>query len=120
MLAENGLTINKAKCEFAKSRVKFLGFEVSGSQIQPLPKKLEAIAEYPAPTKPKMLLGYLGALNFYRGSLTKIDNMRPAEVLKPLYQAATRKEPGITFIKIWERDNLQHYFDLSKKMSNIA
>ena len=53
ILEQNGLTINLAKCEFAKQKVNFLGFEVSGSMIQPLPKKLEAIAEYPTPQKPK-------------------------------------------------------------------
>ena len=110
------MTINIDKCEFAKQRVNFLGFEVSGAQVQPLPKKLEAISEYPAPQKPKQLLGYLGALNFYRRSLPTIDGVKPSEILKPLYAAATRKTPGLTFVKMWQQEGLQHYFDLSKKL----
>ena len=68
ILEENSLTINLPKCQFAQKKVKFLGFQVSGNGIVPLPKKLEAIAEYPAPKKPKQLLGFLGAVNFYRRS----------------------------------------------------
>ena len=47
ILQQNGLTINLKKCQFARKEINFLGFKVSGSGITPLPRKLEAIADYP-------------------------------------------------------------------------
>ena len=91
ILSKNGLTINLKKCQFAKQQINFLGFKVSGEGISPLPRKLEAIADYPPPRKPKQLLGFLGAINFYRRSLPKTEGMSPAQILKPLYAAATKK-----------------------------
>ena len=98
ILTENGLTLNLKKCQFAKQEIDFLGFRVSGSSITPLPKKMSAIAEYPPPTKPKQLLGFLGAVNFYRRSLPKVKGLSPAQILQPLYKAATRKVPGVKFV----------------------
>ena len=79
--------------------------------MTPLPRKLSAIAEYPTPSKPKQLLGFLGAVNFYRRALPKIEERAPAEVLAPLYEAATKKQPGRTFTDIWKSDNLQQHFE---------
>ena len=62
-LEENGLTINLKKCQFNKTQIDFLGYRVNGRGITPLPRKLIAIADYPAPSKPKQLLGFLGAIN---------------------------------------------------------
>ena len=62
-LEENGLTINLKKCQFNKTQIDFLGYRLNGRGITPLPRKLIAIADYPAPSKPKQLLGFLGAIN---------------------------------------------------------
>ena len=59
-LQENGLALNIKKCRFG---LDYLGFRVNGKGITPLPRKLEAIADYPTPAKPKQLSGYLGALS---------------------------------------------------------
>ena len=93
---------------------------MSGEGITPLPKKLSAIAEYPTPTKPKQLSGYLGALSYYRRSLPKVEGLSPAEVLDPLYKIATTKAPGTKFTDMWAKEGLQKYFDLSKKMLMLA
>ena len=52
-LEANGLSINTKKCHFGKQRLKFLGYQVDGGGIVPLPRKLQAIAEFPIPQKPK-------------------------------------------------------------------
>ena len=88
--------------------------------MAPLPKKLSAIADYPAPTKPKMLLGFLGAINFYRRALPKLRGKSPADVLAPLYRAATEKVPGRSFIDIWKERNLQADFENAKQMLMLA
>ena len=111
-LQEAGLAINRGKCIFEAKKLEFLGYWVTTTGIAPLPRKVKAIKEFPTPTSAKALLGFLGAINYYRRCLRKLKNKSAAEILQPLYTAATRKEPGVAFTTIWARDNLdQHYAD---------
>ena len=115
-LEKAGLTINIKKCNFAQKDITFLGYKVNGQGIQPVKRKLEAIANFPPPSRPRELLGFLGAANYYRRCLEKVDGMNPAEVMKPLYSAATAKRPGKKFVDIWWENNLQQPFDRVKQM----
>ena len=119
-LQKAGLTINEKKCNFGKSSVPFLGYEVNGRGIRPIKRKLEAIANFPPPSSPKELLGFLGAVNYSRRCLPRVDGINPAEAMKPLYSAATTKKPGVKFVDIWRENNLQKPFDQVKKMVMAA
>lgn len=48
-LEDHGLTVNLAKCVFARPEVEFLGHKVNAAGISPLPTKVEAISAYPKP-----------------------------------------------------------------------
>lgn len=65
-LEDAGITINPSKCNFGKSTVKFLGYEVSSSGIIPPQDKVETITEYPRPKTVQQLRTYLGMINYYR------------------------------------------------------
>ena len=98
-----GLAISPKKCVFGEPELDFLGYRVTKDGISPLPKKIEAIAKFPSPEKQKHLLGYLGALNYYRRSLPRMENKNPAEILQPLYLAATIKlAPQQSFPQYWK------------------
>ena len=112
-LNDNDLTISLDKCQFQTSELDFLGYKINGAGIKPINKKIQAIIDFPEPTRPKELLGYLGAVNYYRRNLKKVDGVSPSDILQPLYHAATRKTPGIKFTDAWKKDNLQHYYSLS-------
>ena len=115
-LESAGLAISPKKCVFGEKELDFLGYRVTKEGISPLPKKLEAIAKFPSPVKQKHLLGYLGALNYYRRSLPRIDNMNPAEILQPLYEAATKKTTK-SFEATWKDSNLKEDFEKAKKLT---
>ena len=74
-LQQHGLTLALDKCEFGQPTIEYLGYQVSATGIRPLAKKVQAIDSIPAPTTQKQLLGFLGALNYFRPSLggLKID-----------------------------------------------
>ena len=114
-LDQNGLTISLKKCLFGKEKLDFLGYQVSKTGITLLPKKVQAITEFPTPTKPKQLLGFLGAINYYCRSLPKLKNKTPAEWLQPLYEVATKKLTETAFIKIWTDQKLQENFEVAYK-----
>lgn len=65
-LTKYGVLLNTSKCIFGQTEVKFLGYKVSFSGIQPLDSKIQAIQEFPVPKTVKELRRFLGMLNFYR------------------------------------------------------
>ncbi|XP_020674167.2 uncharacterized protein LOC110093578 [Dendrobium catenatum] len=65
-LRENQLFLNAAKCEFASTRVYFLGFIVSAEGVEADPQKVEAIANWPQPRSLFDVRSFHGLANFYR------------------------------------------------------
>lgn len=63
-LTEANLTVNLAKCEFAKATVTYLGKVVGQGAVRPVQAKVEAIAEYPVPTSKKQLMRFLGLVGY--------------------------------------------------------
>lgn len=66
-LAEVRLTVNLAKCEFARATVTYLGQQVGQGEVRPLQAKVQAIDEYPPPATKKELMRFLGLVGYYRG-----------------------------------------------------
>lgn len=65
-LADGNLTVNLAKCEFAKATVTYLGKVVGQGHVRPVDAKVSAINEFPAPTTKKELMRFLGLVGYYR------------------------------------------------------
>ena len=63
-LAEARLTVNLAKCEFARATVTYLGRVVGQGQVRPVDAKVQAVEQYPVPTTKKELI--LGLVGYYR------------------------------------------------------
>ena len=51
-LSDNGLAVHLAKCEFGRESIDFLGYRVTPQGVAPLPKKVQAIVDFPPPKKP--------------------------------------------------------------------
>lgn len=66
---EFGITINFAKCSFGKTKLDFLGYEVSTEGIIPLTDKVKAIIDFPKPSTIEELRRFMGMLNFYRAHI---------------------------------------------------
>lgn len=66
-LDDAGLFLDIDKCEFLRRKVKYLGFIINaGESITVDPAKVNAIAEWKAPTTVKGVRSFLGFANFYR------------------------------------------------------
>ena len=65
-LEDHELYVKKEKCEFAHTKIKFLGHLVCKSQIQMDGAKVVAIRDWPTPTKVTELRSFLGLANYYR------------------------------------------------------
>ena len=78
-IQEAGLTLNKEKCEFNKTAIKFLGQVVDSSGIKPDPDKIKAISHMPQSTNITELRRFLGMVN-------QLNKFSPhlADKIKPL------------------------------------
>ena len=62
-VGEAGIVLNPEKFQFAKRSVDFAGFRVSDSTIEPLPKYLDAIRDFPSPTSTTDIRSWFGLVN---------------------------------------------------------
>jgi hypothetical protein len=82
-LVNAGMTLNKDKCEFSRSEVKFVGHVVSAEGFRPDPDKTRAIKEFPVPNNRKDLRRFFGIVN-YLGKFSPLIATRSARLRKLL------------------------------------
>jgi hypothetical protein len=58
-----GMVLNPEKFQFAKRTVNFAGFRISEATIEPLPKYLDAIRQFPTPTSTTDIRSWFGLVN---------------------------------------------------------
>ena len=78
-LHEVGLKLKRSKCSFMKLHIEYLGHLISENGIEPMPDKLSAIQEMPAPRSPKEIKQFLGLVGYYRKFIPRFS-----DVAKPL------------------------------------
>ena len=54
------------KCDFFKTEVEYLGFDVGADGIKPSLSKIKAVLEWPTPKSVTNVRSFLGLANFYR------------------------------------------------------
>ena len=64
ILQKNGLTANLPKCEFRKPKMEFYGMIFSKDDIEPDPKKVDALIMMTPPTSVGEVQSLLGMTNF--------------------------------------------------------
>ena len=65
-LAGARLTVNLAKCEFARATVTYLGRVVGQGEVRPVEAKVQAVEQFPVPVTKKELMRFLGLVGYYR------------------------------------------------------
>ena len=63
MVGEAGIVLNPAKFQFCKKSVEFAGFRVSETAIEPLPKYIDAIRDFPTPKNLTDIRSWFGLVN---------------------------------------------------------
>lgn len=65
-LRDAGLKINREKCQFCRTELKYLGHVVNSQGINTDPEKVRAVTEFPTPTCVRSLRSFLGLASWYR------------------------------------------------------
>ena len=63
LCGENGIILNPDKFQFARKTADFAGFRISESFIEPLPKYMDAIRDFPVPTSVTDIRSWFGLVN---------------------------------------------------------
>lgn len=104
-LTEPNLTVNLAKCDFARATVTYLGRVVGQGCVAPVQAKVMAVQHFPPPSTKKELMRFLGMVGYYRGFCKNFST-----VVVPLTNLLKTKVPFV-----WSTD-CQEAFDGIKSL----
>ena len=102
LMGKNGLIMNREKFQFCQREVKFAGFLIKETSIEPLPKYLDAIASYPTPKSTTDVRGWFGLVN----QVAHYAQLR--DMLEPFRHFLSEK------VKFFWNDELDVIFERSK------
>ena len=86
-----GMTLNE-KCEVRKSRIEFVGYEISKEGIRPTVGNMMAIEQLPGPTNSTQMKSVLGTARFYMRCVPEFSTL--VEPMRRLLKADVRFEWG--------------------------
>lgn len=66
LLLQHNIKIKLSKCYFAQKQLKYLGHVISAAGVATYPKKITDVQNWPVPTTPKDVRGFLGLARYYR------------------------------------------------------
>ena len=107
-LQEKGLTVNSSKCWFRRSMVTFFGMCLSAEGVTPMPEKIQAVKEAPAPSNAAEVRSFLGLVGF---SSRFIKNL--ATTAEPL-RVLTRE--GVPFR--WGQSQQEAFSELKAQLAS--
>ena len=114
LLDVNGININRKKCTFGKSEVKYLGHLVNQDGIRPLPSRVEDLLKFPTPDSKISIQRFLGMLNYYQRFIPAV-----ATTLAPLHDAV--KEAGKTKQTIrWTSECGEAFASAKKRLADAV
>lgn len=82
MMRQNNLYAKRSKCDFATTRVEYLGHFIAAKGVSTDPNKVKTVKEWPQPTSLKQLRGFLGLAGYYQKFVKVFGGIaRPLTVL---------------------------------------
>ncbi|UYV61064.1 hypothetical protein LAZ67_1003288, partial [Cordylochernes scorpioides] len=100
------LTLKPSKCEFGRREIEFLGYVISTGGLEPGPRKIKAIEEFPEPKNVHDIRRFLGLTNFFRRFVK--DFARKAEPLSRLTKKGSQFE--------WKEEQRRSFGGLRKDL----
>ncbi|GBP92949.1 hypothetical protein EVAR_84052_1 [Eumeta japonica] len=85
-LKEAGISLNLKKCCFLKTRVEYVGYEVTSGEIRPNSRKVVALTNLPPPCTVTQVRQFIGLASYFRQFIPKFS-----QLAAPLYKLTTGK-----------------------------
>lgn len=87
-LQEAGLRVKLSKCDFLRSKIKFLGHEVDAEGIHTQNDKVKAVQNFPTPVSTENVQSFLGLSGYYRSFVKNF-----ASIARPLTRLLRKGAP---------------------------
>ena len=108
-LQQAGLKLKPTKCHFVREEVEYLGHLITPHGLQPNPKLVESVKEFPTPQNLKQLRQFFGLSSYYRRFVPKF-----AKIAQPLHHL-TKKD--VTFT--WDAACQEAFEVLKRKLIEV-
>ena len=112
-LSDHGIVINVARSVFGVPSLDFLGHLVDSEGIRPLDEKVQAIQDFPQPTKQRKLREFLGLVNIYHRFVPNCAN-----ILQPLNALLTNSKNGTKTI-VWNAAAITAFTSIKETLANV-
>jgi hypothetical protein len=103
-----GLTLNLAKCEFAKAELDYLGHHIGLGKVQPREKKVEALLQFKQPENRKQLQQLIGLASYYRRFIPYFADI--SSVLSDLLRKGQRF--------VWNEMHERAFLDIKSRLAS--
>lgn len=117
-LQEKGFTLNKGKCQFKRSSIKFFGYIFSSEGLSPDPEKVKSIQNMESPSNCSELRSFLGMVTycarFISQLATKTFNLRHLLKQKSFHWTANHQEDFQAIKDAIVAETMFSYFDIEK------
>ena len=111
---QNGVALNKEKCEFAVTYLIFLGNQISTKGFEPIEQKVQTITKFPKPQTMKQLRRFFGMINFYRRFIPGCT-----EILQPLNKMLSPAKSSKKKLK-WSVETVLAFLKIKQKLRNAT
>mmetsp|Transcript_40280 Transcript_40280/g.51909 ORF Transcript_40280/g.51909 Transcript_40280/m.51909 type:complete len:121 (-) Transcript_40280:1860-2222(-) len=95
-------------CEFAKTKITYLGHQISKDGIAPDPQKVQAIKNLPLSVSLKQLRSFIGLINYYQCFIKEFQIK-----MTPLIELTKMKCKQVD----WTVENIEHFQKLKDELS---
>ena len=121
-LDKKGFTLKISKCEFSKTKLVWLGFEIDETEVRPKHSEMQAVMALQPPKSLKQLRSFMGILNYMSRFIPNLQ--KHTEPLRPSLKADNKEkfiwseEANNAFQKILEliaKIQKMHHYDASKQ-----
>ena len=111
---QNGVALNKEKCEFAVTNLTFSGHHISTKGFEPIERKVQTLTKFPKPQTIEQLSRFLGMINFYRRFIPLCS-----EILQPLNKMLSPPKSSKKKLK-WSVETVSAFLKIKQKLSNAT
>jgi hypothetical protein len=104
-LAFHGTKISVSKCEFAKSKILFLGWIVCKNYVMAGPRRIQKVKDFAFPTNKKAVRAFIGLVNSLR-RVTSMEVINQVAILMPLTSSKADFNPTDEHKTAFQKDLL--------------
>eukprot|EP00253_Pinus_taeda_P007128 PITA_07128 len=90
---------------FWTNTVQYLGFIIDNKGVRPDPSRVQALAQWPAPSSAHDLKSFMGGINFYRNFVSHFS-----QLARPLHQLSHQAK------FIWDAESEQHFAQIKSAL----